>query len=116
MPMAASSGFIEFVCDQLSGWGPVLARRMFSSRGLFRDGTMFALVRDDTLYLRADERNEPDFRAAGMAPFQYRRAGRVAALGYWAVPPDVLDEADRLAAWAQKAYAAALRRAKSRAG
>ena len=113
--MAASQGFVAFVCDQLSPWGGVLARRMFGGQGLFRDGTMFALVHDDTLYFRTDEANVADFRAAGMAPFSYRRDGRKVALGYHAVPPDILDEADRLAAWAERAYAAARRRAKSRA-
>jgi DNA transformation protein len=114
--MAASQGFVEFVCDQLSFWGNVAARRMFGGQGLFRDGTMFALVHEDALYFRTDEANVADFRAAGMAPFSYRRDGKKVSLGYHAVPPDVLDEAERLAAWAEKAYAAALRRAKSRAG
>ncbi|HUB97177.1 MAG TPA: TfoX/Sxy family protein [Stellaceae bacterium] len=114
--MAASEGFVAFVCDQLGPWAAVLPRRMFGGLGLFRSGTMFALVQEDTLYFRTDDANVGDFRAAGMAPFSYRRAGRTVALGYHAVPSDVLDESDRLAAWAEKAYAAALRRAKSRAG
>lgn len=109
--MADASAFVEFVRDQLRPWGGVMARRMFSGQGLFRNGTMFALVHDDTLYLRTDPVNEGDFAAAGMEPFRYRRNGRAVALGYREVPADVLDEADRLAAWAEKAYAAALRRA-----
>ena len=109
--VADASAFVEFVRDQLRPWGGVMARRMFSGQGLFRNGTMFALVHDDTLYLRTDPVNEGDFAAAGMEPFRYRRNGRAVALGYREVPADVLDEADRLAAWAEKAYAAALRRA-----
>ena len=112
--MADASGFIEFVRDQLRPWGGVVARRMFSSQGLFRNGTMFALVHDDTLYFRTDARSVADFAAAGMAPFRYSRSGRVVALDYHAVPAAVLDEADRLAAWAETAYAAALRRAQAR--
>ncbi|HXQ51054.1 MAG TPA: TfoX/Sxy family protein [Stellaceae bacterium] len=113
--MAASSGFVEFVCDQLRPWAGIVARRMFGGQGIFRDGTMFALIHDDTLYFRTDARNEPDFAASGMAPFRYSRAGRQVALGYHEVPAEVLDEADRLAAWADKAYAAAMRRANGRA-
>jgi DNA transformation protein and related proteins len=112
--VAGASAFVEFVRDQLEPWGSVVARRMFSGQGLFRNGTMFALVHDDTLYFRADERSVADFAAAGMAPFRYTRAGRAVALGYHQVPAEILDEADRLAVWAEKAYAAALRRAAAR--
>jgi DNA transformation protein and related proteins len=112
--LAEASGFVEFVRDQLRPWGAVVARRMFSSQGLFRNGTMFALVRDDTLYFRTDARTVAAFAAAGMAPFRYTRAGRTVALDYHEVPAEVLDEADRLAAWAETAYAAAVRRAQAR--
>jgi DNA transformation protein len=105
------SGFVDYVCDQLRPWGVVMARRMFGGEGIFRDGVMFALVHDDTLYFRTDARNEPDFRTAGAQPFTYLRAGKRVALGYSAVPASVLDADDELAAWAEKALAAARARA-----
>jgi DNA transformation protein and related proteins len=108
------SGFVEYVRDQLRSWGPVVARRMFSGEGMFRDGVMFALVHDDTLYFRTDATNAPDFAAAGMSAFTYRRGGRTVALGYSAVPPDVLDAGDELALWADKAFRAALAKAAAR--
>jgi DNA transformation protein and related proteins len=107
----AESGFTDYVLDQLRPWAPVAARRMFSAQGLYRAGTMFALVRAETLYFRTDDSNVADFTAAGMAPFQYNRAGVTRALGYHEVPADVLDESDLLARWAERAYAVALRRA-----
>jgi DNA transformation protein len=113
--LAQGSDFIAFICDQLRPWGGVAARRMFGGQGLFRNGTMFALVHADTLYFRTDPANAGDFAAAGMEPFRYTRNGRVVALGYHEVPAELFDEADRLAAWAEKAYAAALRRAAPRA-
>jgi DNA transformation protein and related proteins len=112
--MAAASAFVEFVCDQLAPWASVEARRMFSGQGIFRGGTMFAMVHDDTLYFRTNAETEPDFAALGMAPFSFRRAGRTVATSYFQVPADIVEEADRLAAWAEKAYAAALRRGASR--
>jgi len=108
--MAVSRAFVDYVRDQLQPWGGVAARRMFSGEGLFRDGIMFALVHDDTLYFRTDQANVADFVAAGMAPFRYARGERQVALGYHQVPADILDESDRLAAWAAGAFAAALRR------
>jgi DNA transformation protein and related proteins len=102
--------FIAFVCDQLRPWAPVAARRMFGGHGIFRSDIMFALVHADTLYFRTDAATSAEYAAAGMEPFRYDRAGRSVALGYHEVPADLLDEPDRLAAWADKAYRVALRR------
>lgn len=106
-----SRGFVAYVSDQLRPWSDVAARRMFGAHGIFRDGLMFGLVHDDTLYLRTDGQNVGDFRALGAQPFSYRRNRRTVALDYWAVPGEILDDGERLAAWAEKAYRAARDRA-----
>jgi DNA transformation protein len=108
--MAVSQEFVEYVRDQLRPFGAIAARRMFGGTGLFRDGMMFGLVHDDALYFRTDAANVGAFTSAGMAPFTYTRAGREVALGYFAVPAEVIDEPDRLAQWAAGACAAAARR------
>ena len=112
--MVTSDSFREFLSEQLAELGHVTMRRMFGKTGVFCDGVMFGMVTDDTLYFRTDPRNTPDFEAAGMSPFTYRRDGREVALGYWTVPAEILDEGDRLAQWAEKAYAAALGKAAGR--
>lgn len=106
--MAQASEFLDYVVDQLGPVGGVAARRMFGGHGLFRDGTMFAIVAADTLYFKVDERNLADFETAGAAPFTYMRAGKRVALSYYEVPAEVIDDADDLAAWARKALDAAL--------
>ena len=85
---------------------------MFGGHGIFRNGTMFALIHDETLYLRSDEASEAAFAAAGMGPFRYRRQGKLVALGYHQAPPEAVEDSDLLAEWAERAYGAALRRAK----
>jgi DNA transformation protein and related proteins len=100
--------------DALRRWAPVEARRMFGSHGLFHGAVLVGLIRADTLYLRTDDANRGDYERAGMAPFRYLRAGRPAALQYHEVPAEVIDDAERLGAWADAAYAAALRRAQDR--
>ncbi len=44
----------------MAGFGPVTVRPMFGGAGIFRDGLMFALIADEVLYLKADERPEAD--------------------------------------------------------
>ena len=107
--MTDDSEFVSFLLDQLASFDGVSARRMFGGHGLFRDGLMFALVADDTLYLKVDAGNRADFEAAGAGPFTYERQGREIALTYYEAPPDVVEAADELGEWSRKAFEAALR-------
>jgi DNA transformation protein and related proteins len=102
--------FIRYLRDQLARWAPVEVRRMFGGHGIFRSGTMFALIHAETLYLRSDAQSQALFDAAGLEPFRYRRHDRDVALGYHQAPPEALEDPDALAQWAERAYAAALRR------
>ena len=102
--------YVAHVVDLLRGWAPVAVRRMFSGSGLYRGDVIFALVIGDVLYFKTDAVNRPAYEAAGMAPFSYVRAGRPAVItSYHAVPSDLLEGDGELAAWAEQAYAAALR-------
>ena len=55
--MVASDSFAEFLREQLAPLGGLELRRMFGKTGVFCDGLMFAMVTDDTLYVRVDEHN-----------------------------------------------------------
>ena len=106
--------FIRYLRDQFRRWGPVEIRRMFGGHGVFRGGTMFALIHDEMLFLRSDDANRAAF-AAGMGPFRYRRRGKLVALAYHQAPPEAVEDSDILGQWADLAFAAALRRAGARA-
>jgi DNA transformation protein len=107
--VAARSDFVDTVLDLLSPWGGVTARRMFGGYGIYRQGLMFALVSDDVLYLKVDDRNRPAYEAAGTGPFTYDGKGRTVTLPYWEAPSDLFDDADAMIEWAKGAFAAALR-------
>ena len=110
--MAISPEYREFVLEQLEPLGPISAKSMFGGVGLYREGTFFGLLYQDTLYLKVDDATRPEFEAAGMGPFKpYEK--RASALQYYEVPADVLEDRERLAEWATKAVAAA-RRAKAK--
>ena len=103
--MSASEGFKEFVQDQLARFGPVAIHRMFGGAGVYVGDVMFALIGDDTLYLKADETTKPAFEAEGMAAFTYTAKGRKPiSMSYWEIPPRLLEEPDELAEWARAAH------------
>ena len=108
--MASSAGFLEFLEEQLAALGSVSIRRMFGGAGVYADGVMFALVSDDTLYLKADETTRADFEAEGMDAFTYAtKGGRNTIMSYWRAPERLFDEPDEMLVWARKALATARR-------
>ena len=113
--MVASDGFVAFVREQLARLGPLTTRRMFGATGVFRDGLMFAMIVDDTLYFRVDAHNRTEFaEAASAPPLSYMKQGKVIDLSFWPAPERLLDEPEALIAWARLALAAAGRVAAAR--
>ena len=93
--------------EQLAPVGPLTSRRMFGGVGLYAQGLFFALVDDDTLYLKGDEMLRPDFEAAGsiqFAPFG------MSPMAYWTAPAEALDDPDLMVDWARKSIAVAAAR------
>lgn len=110
--MATNSSYREFVLDQLGRVADgIRGRGMFGGVGIYAGDLFFALIGDDTLYLKVDDSNRDDFKKAGMGPFlPFGEGGEV--MQYYELPADVLEEPDRLRPWVEKAIAVA-QRAKS---
>lgn len=106
--MAVSPDFKAFLHDQFELFGPIAIRPMFGGAGVFRDGLMFGLVVDETLYFKAGAENRDDFERMGMKPFTYQRNSKPASLGYFEVPADILEDPQEMREWAEKAFAVAL--------
>jgi len=108
--MTASNGFGEFLRDQLAPLGHITMRRMFGKTGLFCDGFMLGMVRDNTLYFRVDDHNRVAFKeAAAFPPLNYEKKGSTIDLSFWRAPERLFDEPDELVTWARAALAAARR-------
>lgn len=114
--MTVSASYKSFLAELLAGMGPVQIRSMFGGGGVFLDGVMFALIADETLYLKADHSTTDAFEAEGMAPFAYDKKGKAAVMSYWQIPDRLLDDPDELVCWARDALAiaAAKKRPKQR--
>src|SRR4026207_2310585 len=106
--MVASDAFVEFLREQLAPLGRVTMRRMFGKTGVFCDGLMLGMVRDDTLYFRVDDHNRAVFKEAqSFPPLNYEKRGSSIDLSFWRAPERLFDEPDELVAWARAALAAA---------
>ncbi len=101
--MAVSDEFVDYVIDQLAGWGEVIARRMFGGAGLYCQGVMFGLIADDVAYLKVDDSNRDDFLKTGSTPFNpYPDKAKSTVMSYYEIPVDVLEDPEQLAKWAER--------------
>ena len=113
--MAFSKDFAAYVQELLAGLGPVRVKPMFGAAGLYANDLMFAIISDDSLYLRVDSELEERFRAEGSAPFVYKaRDGQEMQLGYWSAPEAALEDPDEALTWARLSLEAAMRKQASK--
>ena len=113
--MVASDSFAEFLREQLAPLGRITMRRMFGKTGVFCDGVMLGMVRDNALYFRVDDDNRAAFKEAeSFPPLNYEKKGGTIDLAFWRAPERLFDDSDALVAWAQAALAAARRVAAKR--
>jgi DNA transformation protein len=100
----------EDIRDLFAAFGAVTVRRMFGGAGIYVETTMFALVHDGVIYLKADGHNAPAFEREGLAPFTYTtRGGKRGVMSYRRMPDRLYDDPEELAVWAREALAAARR-------
>jgi DNA transformation protein len=111
--MAGGDEFLAHVLELLAPLGRIAARPMFGGHGLYCDGVFFGIVLDNTLYLKADDRNRGEFERAGSEVFSYSRKGKRATLNFYRAPEVAMDTPHLMLPWARSALSAALR---SRAG
>jgi DNA transformation protein len=104
------SEFIAHILDLLAPLGEVKARAMFGGHGVYLDGKMFALIADDTFYVKVDDVSRPEFESHGLAPFSYDARGKVHTLSYYEPPAAALDDSAELCAWARHGLDAARRK------
>jgi DNA transformation protein len=105
----------DHISELFAAYGPVSVRRMFGGFGIYGNGTMFALVHDGVIYLKADAASVAAFEREGQGPFTYNtKGGKRAIMSYRRMPERLYDEADELAVWARQALMAAERSARAK--
>lgn len=101
-----SDEYLGYVLEQLEDLGSVTARKMFGGVGLYHGSLFFALIASDVLYFKVDARSRPEYEAQGMKPFK-PYPGRPTTMGYFEVPPEILEDREALADWAETAVGVA---------
>jgi len=107
----SKESFTDFLLDQFSASETVTAKKMFGGVGFFREGLMFGMIDGGgQLLFKVDESNLQDYKDHGSNPF--KSPSKKGSMPYWTVPAKVIEDRDQLNAWADKAFAVALKKQK----
>jgi DNA transformation protein and related proteins len=104
----ADDSFKEFVLDQLNALPELRARAMFGAHGIYSGENFFGILDEGRLFFKTDAKSQAEYVARGMEPFTYEMKGKTMTMAYHEVPPDVLENAPELVAWAQRAIKTAI--------
>src|SRR4051812_30467292 len=106
--MGFSPEYRAAVEEKLSAAVPLRTKPMFGGVGIYSEELFFALIAEDKLYFKVSELNQADFEARGMEPFYPYDSPK--PMGYWELPPGVIDDHEELRVWIDKALAVASRK------
>jgi DNA transformation protein len=110
-----SQSFIAYAQELFAPFGEIKIRKMFGGAGVYCDGLFFAVMADETIYLKVDEQSRAEFARAGLEPFRFEtKEGGAVEMSYYAAPGDFYDDADATRRWTALALDAARRAAKFR--
>lgn len=102
--------FTAFILDQLYPLQAISIRKMFGAECLFRYGKMFAIIENNQLYIKANEKNKEYFIRENCLQFSYTTTRKsqkmVVYLSYYQIPEIALEEADQLKYWVKLGFEA----------
>ena len=108
--MAFDQGLVDWVEEAMAPLGMMTMRKMMGGATLYLDGSIFALVAEDQLWIKADTESNALWDAADRPRFTMTfKDGSVDSMNYRRAPDDVYDDADALRQWASLGAAAGLR-------
>ncbi|MBT2188685.1 TfoX/Sxy family protein [Sphingobium nicotianae] len=106
----ADDGLIDWLAEELAPLGTLSHRAMMGGRTLYLDGTVFAILDDGELWLKADAMSDAIWDEAGCPRFTYQMGeGRSGSMNYRRAPAETYDDGEALREWAKLALEAGLR-------
>ncbi|HEX8309089.1 MAG TPA: TfoX/Sxy family protein [Allosphingosinicella sp.] len=108
--MSFDEGLVAWVQESLEPMGAVTMRRMMGGATLYLDGTIFAILDEGEIWLKADAESDALWDAEGCEMFSMTfKDGKVGVMNYRRAPQDVYDDPDAMRRWAALAVEAGAR-------
>jgi DNA transformation protein len=110
--MRVQSSLVGYVTEQLAFLGRVSNRAIFGGVGIFVDDRLLGIVIDDAVYLHTDKSNLDDYVSRGMQQFKPYPNAFDLTTDHHQVPQGVVQDAQQLQLWGQRALTAAIESAR----
>jgi DNA transformation protein len=105
--MPTKNAYLDFTVEWLAPLGSITARAMMGGHILYCDCTVFALIANNTLYLKADDATRPRFEALRLKAFQpFPDKG---GMSYYQPPAEFFEDESAMLEWGRAAVGAGLR-------
>ena len=100
------STFVDYVTqDLLNEVRGVSAKAMFGGYGLYKEGTIFGIIADDTVYFKVDDVSRAEYEKRGSEAFSYSvKGGKKVVMSYWEVPAEIQEDREAVADWAERSW------------
>jgi DNA transformation protein len=99
--MALNEDFKNFVLDQLQDIGEFETKSMFGGLALLHQGSAFAKIKHDKVWLKVDNSNLANFERFGMDQYTYGKDNS-RKLNFYETPIEIIEDRDKLKDWVQK--------------
>jgi DNA transformation protein len=108
--MSFDEGLYAWVQEALEPLGAVTMRRMMGGATLYLDGTIFAILDEGEMWLKADSESDSIWDSEGCEKFSVTfKDGKVDVMNYRRAPQDVYDDPEAMQRWAALAVEAGTR-------
>ena len=108
--MSGDEGLYAWVEEALEPLGGVTMRKMMGGATLYLNGTVFAIMDEGEIWLKADDATNAIWDEAGCQRFSVTfKDGRIDTMNYRRAPAEVYDEPEAMQRWAALALEAGLR-------
>ena len=107
--MALNEDFKNFVLDQLQGMDEFEIKRMFGGLAMLHQGSAFAKIKHDKVWLKVDQSNLADFQEHGMNQYTYGKDNS-RKLNFYETPIEIVEDRDKLKDWVQKSIEIAIKK------
>jgi DNA transformation protein len=111
--MSVDEGLFGWIEEALAP-GTLTRRSMMGGATLYLDGTVFAILVDGELWLKADAETDALWDAAGCPRFTFEMGSKPTSMNYRRAPDEVHDDAEAMQHWVRLAVAAGARAAAKR--
>ncbi len=102
--MKRDEGFHEYIMNDIFiSFAGIKSRAMFGGWGIYKNGIIFAIIADGTLYFKVDESNKDDYLKNKSKPFTYTMpSGKKVSMSYWELPQEIMEDQIELEKWIAK--------------